>query len=82
VFATLTKPDYTPIGLDDIRAVHERVNLPIFCIGGIKLGNARRVLEAGARRLVVVSGILEAADPRQYCRDLCALMEEFPLSPA
>ena len=81
VFATPTKPDYVPIGLDDIRAVHERVTLPVFCIGGIKRENARRVLEAGARRLVVVSGILQAPDPRQYCRDLCALMDEYPLSP-
>ena len=34
IFATPTKPDYAPIGLEDIRRVSAEVNLPIFCIGG------------------------------------------------
>ena len=37
IFATPTKPDYAPIGLENIRRVHEEVNLPIFCIGGINM---------------------------------------------
>src|SRR5262249_1393163 len=28
IFATPTKPDYAPIGLENIRRVHEEVNLP------------------------------------------------------
>ena len=47
IFATPTKPDYPPIGLDEIRKVHEAVRIPIFCIGGIKLGNLPDVLAAG-----------------------------------
>ena len=35
IFATPTKPDYVPIGLENIKRVHAEVNLPIFCIGGI-----------------------------------------------
>jgi thiamine-phosphate pyrophosphorylase len=68
IFATPTKPDYPPIGLDQIRAVHEAVRIPIFCIGGIKLDNLPKVIEAGARRVVIVSGLLQASDPAQYAR--------------
>jgi len=68
LFATPTKPDYQAIGTGDIRRVHERVALPVFCIGGIKEENLDAVLEAGARRVVIVSGILKAADIPAYCR--------------
>lgn len=68
LFATPTKPDYVPIGLDDIARVHELVQIPIFCIGGIKLENLASVLAAGARRVVIVSGILQASDPADYTR--------------
>lgn len=79
VFATPTKPDYRPIGLGDIRAVHDALPLPIFCIGGVNLDTARAVLDAGARRIVVVSALLKAAQPDRYCRELRALLDSQPL---
>jgi thiamine-phosphate pyrophosphorylase len=72
LFATPTKPGRPAIGLDDIRRVHELVKIPIFCIGGIKLENLSTVLAAGARRVVIVSGILQAADITAYCREVVA----------
>lgn len=72
LFATATKPDYQAIGMADIRRVHELVPIPIFCIGGIKLENLDAVLTAGARRVVIVSGILKAADIAGYCREVKA----------
>ncbi len=74
LFATPTKPDYRPIGLEDIRRVHEVVSIPIFCIGGIKLENLATVLAAGARRVVIVSGILQAAGMGSYCREVKHLL--------
>ena len=68
LFATPTKPDYAPIGIDDIEEVHSRVAVPIFCIGGIKLQNLPRVIAAGARRVVIVSGLLQAPDIAEYAR--------------
>jgi thiamine-phosphate pyrophosphorylase len=62
LFATPTKPGRPAIGLQDIATVHELVSVPIFCIGGIKLGNLTEVRAAGARRVVIVSGWLEAED--------------------
>lgn len=69
LFATPTKPDYAPIGVQEIREVHRQVQIPIFCIGGIKRENLGAVIEAGARRVVIVSGILQADDVAGYCRD-------------
>ena len=72
LFATPTKPDYAPIGMEDLRQVHASVPLPIYCIGGIKRENMETVLDAGARRIVIVSGILQAPDIRAYCREVKA----------
>ena len=75
LFVTPTKPDYTPIGVSEIRQVRRLVSLPVFCIGGIKRENLAGVLAAGAQRVVIVSGILHASDPQAYCwacRDLLA----------
>lgn len=69
LFATPTKPAYTPIGLHEIRAVRKLVISPIFCIGGIKRENLPEVIAAGAQRVVIVSGILQARDPQAYCQD-------------
>jgi thiamine-phosphate pyrophosphorylase len=68
IFATPTKPDYEPIGLNDIKQVYVDVGLPIFCIGGIKIDNLEQVIAAGARRVAIVSGLLKAPDIAQYAR--------------
>ena len=80
LFATPTKPDYAPIGLDDIARVHAEVtDRPIFCIGGVKLGNLPQIISAGARRVVIVSGILQAADVTAYTRAAADLLRATPL---
>ncbi len=79
VFATPTKPDYAPIGMNGIRRVHELVQLPIFCIGGIKLHNLPDVLAAGAKRAVIVSGLLQNADIAAATRAAKTLLNEIPL---
>jgi thiamine-phosphate pyrophosphorylase len=78
LFATPTKPGRPAIGVDDIAAVHEELgaDFPIYCIGGIKLENAHEVLAAGARRLVIVSGILQANDIPAY---IAAVKASFPI---
>jgi thiamine-phosphate pyrophosphorylase len=68
IFATPTKPDYPPIGLSDIGRVHAEVNLPIFCIGGINIDNLQSVIDAGAKRVVMVSALLKAHSIVDYAR--------------
>ena len=72
---TPTKAGRPAIGLDDIARVHATVSIPIFCIGGIKRENLEAVLAAGARRVVIVSGILQAPDITAYCRDVKTRLE-------
>lgn len=74
LFATPTKPGRPAIGIDDIAAVHQELgeNFPVYCIGGIKRDNARDVIAAGARRLVIVSGLLQAEDIPAYITDVKA----------
>lgn len=79
IFATPTKPDYPPVGLDEIQKVHDAVRIPIFCIGGIKLDNLPRVLAAGARRVVIVSGLLQAHDAAEYARSAKKTLGAYPL---
>jgi thiamine-phosphate pyrophosphorylase len=68
IFATPTKPDYPPIGLADIRRLHAEVGLPIFCIGGINIDNLQSVIDAGAKRVVMVSALLKAHSVVDYAR--------------
>jgi thiamine-phosphate pyrophosphorylase len=74
IFATPTKPDYKPIGMENIKRLHADVRLPIFCIGGIKIDNLGEVLAAGARRVAIVSGLLKAPDIAKYGRGCKALL--------
>ena len=71
LFATPTKPGRPAIGTGDIAAAHEQVTaIPIFCIGGVKSDNVSMLVQSGARRVVIVSGILQAEDPAAYIRQV------------
>ena len=62
---TPTKPGRPAPGLDLVRYTAALgTDRPWFAIGGIDLGNLDEVLDAGARRVVVVRAITEADDPR------------------
>ena len=67
VYATGTKPSAKPVTLDYVRWADANVTLPWFAIGGINLGTLDAVLEAGARRICVVSAILSAPDVEKAC---------------
>lgn len=61
---TPTKPGRPAPGLDLVRyASGLDTARPWFAIGGIDLGNLDQVIEAGARRVVVVRAITDADDP-------------------
>jgi thiamine-phosphate pyrophosphorylase len=70
VYATPTKPDYEPVGLDLVRYASGRATVPWFAIGGIDPGNVGDVVRAGAERVVVVRAIRDAGDPGAAARAL------------
>ncbi|NHN57329.1 thiamine phosphate synthase [Calidifontibacter sp. DB0510] len=64
VWATPTKPGRTAVGLDLVRAAAATgTSKPWFAIGGIDESNVEQIVEAGARRIVVVRAITAATDP-------------------
>ncbi|MCT7355924.1 thiamine phosphate synthase [Streptomyces sp. 15-116A] len=68
---TPTKPGRHAPGLDLVRHTAAlRTDRPWFAIGGIDLGNVDQVLEAGARRIVVVRALTEADDPGAAAAEL------------
>ncbi len=69
VFATPTKPSARPVTLEYVRWAAQHVPIPWFAIGGINLENLDAVLAAGARRVCVVSAILNAGDVTAACRE-------------
>jgi thiamine-phosphate pyrophosphorylase len=69
VFATGTKPTAKPVTLDYVRWAAENVTVPWFAIGGINLENLGDVLVAGAKRICVVSAILNAPDAVKACAE-------------
>jgi thiamine-phosphate pyrophosphorylase len=77
VYATRTKPDYVPVGIELVRAVTALNDgiLPLFSIGGINRANVEHVRHAGAERVVVVSDVLEAENPAHVVRELREAME-------
>jgi thiamine-phosphate pyrophosphorylase len=64
VYETPTKPGRPAAGLELVRyAAAKSTTVPWFAIGGIDESNLETVIEAGARRVVVVRAITESDDP-------------------
>ena len=64
LFPTPTKLGRPGIGLDDIKKMEATVGceIPAFCIGGIIPDRLEDIRRAGARRVVVVSHLLQASN--------------------
>jgi len=63
VFLTDTKPDAgVPAGIELIKQIRGRVNMPIVAIGGINLDNAKEVIEAGSDALCAISAVVTKPD--------------------
>lgn len=71
IFATTTKADTQPVvGLEGLRAMRTQTTKPLVAIGGITVGTAAQVIEAGADAVAVISGWLTA-------EDIASRLEEF-----
>jgi thiamine-phosphate pyrophosphorylase len=62
IWATPSKPDADPIGLDGLRAISDAVRIPVIAIGGIDPTNARECIDAGAFGIAVVRAAAQAAE--------------------
>jgi thiamine-phosphate pyrophosphorylase len=87
VWATPTKPGRTAVGLELVKyaaqaSMEASDQVPWFAIGGIDHGNVHQVAEAGARRIVVVRAVTEAADPAAAAASLLDALDAAAPGPA
>ena len=76
VYETPTKLGRPSVGLGLVRYAAARSDRPWFAIGGIDDSTLGDVIDAGARRVVVVRAITEADDPVSAARRLRRLLDE------
>jgi thiamine-phosphate pyrophosphorylase len=67
IYPTGTKPTAKPVTLEYVRWAAAHATIPWFAIGGVNLQTLDDVLAAGARRICVVSAILNAPDVAKAC---------------
>jgi thiamine-phosphate pyrophosphorylase len=77
VWATATKPEAVPVGIDGLREVVVAAALPVVAIGGIDAGNAGDVLGAGASGIAVIGAVAAAPDPIAAVKELRAVVDAF-----
>lgn len=75
-FATGSKANPDPVvGLEGIRRARALTRKPLVAIGGISRENARRVMEAGADSVAVISGLIVPGESiEQVARDFLAIL--------
>ena len=77
IYATSSKDNPDPVqGLDGLRAVRHRVQMPLVAIGGITAATMADVLDAGADAVAMIGAIVRAADVTGTTR---ALLERHPV---
>jgi thiamine-phosphate pyrophosphorylase len=75
IFSTASKWKFgPPLGLGALRAVCSKISIPVFALGGIKIGNARTVLGTGAWGIALISGIWNAKDPGNTTKKLLEVL--------
>ena len=78
LFPTPTKKGRPGIGLSQIEYVQREVgeHLPVYCIGGIKPDNLQEVLNHAAKRVVIVSSLLQAPDITRATREVIDVISQ------
>jgi thiamine-phosphate pyrophosphorylase len=79
VAATPTKPGRPGTGLEYLRYAAGTATRPWFVTGGVTPETVGAMLDAGARRFVVVRWLTESADPKAAARELRDAIDRVPL---
>lgn len=77
IFPTKSKVDVVdPVTTSYIEQVAAEITIPFVAIGGIKLHNVDRVLQAGASRICMISEIVGAEDVQGVCQQFKERLEQ------
>ena len=74
VFQTKSKSHAEPLGLGIMQAAKSQLSIPVFALGGIKLENAKEVMDSGVDGVAIVSDILGVKDVRSTSGKLVRLL--------
>ena len=70
IFDTLSKQIKRTIGTDIIRKAKDSLRIPFFAIGGINLENLDQVIQAGGKRIAVISAVVLSDDVKSTATKL------------
>jgi len=70
LFATPTKPDYQPVGMELLKQYVQLVRAPFVAIGGIDAANVEQVVRAGAARVATVRAVCGAENIEAAAREM------------
>ncbi|MFO0941301.1 MAG: thiamine phosphate synthase [Pirellulales bacterium] len=73
-FPSTTKQFSDFAGLDFLRQVVERIEIPAYAIGGINAENLQQVLHAGFRRVAVSGAVLNAESPEAAADEISKML--------
>jgi thiamine-phosphate pyrophosphorylase len=75
VYFTPSKATYgAPQGLNGLKEIVEKISLPVYAIGGIKLENILDLRSMGVSRVALISAIMSSDAPRKTTSDLLRMI--------
>ena len=77
VFKTLTKPERNPMDLELLAKVVEKIDIPVYAIGGIDAENLETLLNIGVTHFAVCRAISQADDIGQAVKVLLQTIDSF-----
>jgi thiamine-phosphate pyrophosphorylase len=78
IFATQTKElSMNPLGPEAIKNIAPKLKIPFTVMGGINRSNLLKVLQAGARKIAMVTAVTKADDIGQAVKELRKTIIEF-----
>jgi thiamine-phosphate pyrophosphorylase len=76
IYFTPSKADYgEPQGLAALKEVVKKISIPVYAIGGIKVGNIVDMKEAGVRGIALISAIMSSADPCRATQEILGILQ-------
>lgn len=77
VYYTPSKALYgEPVGITALADAARVLHIPVFALGGIKRGNVREVIAAGAQGIALISAVIAAHDPAREAAELLSLLPD------
>jgi thiamine-phosphate pyrophosphorylase len=71
VYFTPSKASYgSPQGLEALKKIVEKISLPVYAIGGIKLDNIEGVRRTGVRGVALISAVMSAKNPAEATQNI------------